>query len=276
MTTIYNTSGIVNHARPSYDTPDICGDLMRIHKSVEGAIEDIEIGDADDNSDFIKSKDNAIRELSPLYEAADTKGGDIADFMQYVSNLEELCHTLTESALNVISRAEKLSKQALSLDYTMDRGEISEMLFYLAECAGAGMGCDASLKSTLQNRGWFKQHIDYLFSILDSQHHSLGVLAHKSSPTDMVVGIDGWMYISDKLVHLVNGKDDLKLNPKNGDLEIYSRVGGQLTCFRLSEMKDIFMDLLNPTEEEIQMYEMCSHKRYDISMWRDIFGKKPK
>jgi hypothetical protein len=229
--------------------------------------------DPDDESDFDKQKGKVESELEELKSYA--KGSDIADYQAYVEALERQVEALTWSLLNAARRADNMAHNILSVDNKMDRAEIADEFNYIVGDATNELGCDFVLRMCLQERGWTEWQREYLGSIIPI-NTVIELLVHASTPSEMVIGVDSWIAVQDDRVTLMNGDDRLHLSKAYGDIAIHSVIGGVTSSFNTGDIKHLFMDILHPTDEEIQMYEMAHHKSYDISMWRDIFGTKPK
>lgn len=274
MTTVFHTMGVLDHTRKRFDIPDIETDLKKIYENTEHQLSYLDFSsDPDDESDFDKQKDKVESELEELKSYA--KGSDIADYQAYVEALERQVEALTWSLLNAARRADNMAHNILSVDNKMDRAEIADEFNYIVGDATNELGCDFVLRRCLQERGWTEWQREYLGSIIPI-NTVIELLVHASTPSEMVIGVDSWIAVQDDRVTLMNGDNRLHLSKAYGDIVIHSVIGGVTSSFNTGDIKHLFMDILHPTDEEIQMYEMAHHKSYDISMWRDIFGTKPK
>lgn len=274
MTTVFHTTEIVPHNKKGFDIPDIETDLKKIYESTEHELSYLEFsGDPDDETDFERQKGKVESELEELKSYA--KSSEIADYQTYVEALERQVEVLTSSLLNVARRADNMSRDILSLDNKMDRAEISDEFDYIVGDATNELGCDMPLRRCLQERGWTEWQRDYLNSIIPT-NRVIELLVHASTPNQMILGIDSWISVQDDRVTIMNGNDRIHLTKSYGDLAILTFIDGRSESFNTSDIHDIFIDILHPTDEEIQMYEMAHHKSYDICRWRDIFGKEPK
>lgn len=274
MTTVFHTTEIIPHHKKKFDVPDIETDLKKIYESTEHELSYLDFSsDPDDETDFDKQKGKVESELEELKSYA--KSSEIADYQAYVEALERQIEALTWSLLNVARRADNMAKDILSLDNHMDRAEISDEFNYIVGDATNELGCDFVLRRCLQERGWNEWQRDYLGSIIPTST-IIELLVHASTPSGMILGVDSWIAVQDDRVTIMNGKDRIHLTKAYGELAIHTTIDGVSSTFNTSDIKDLFMDILHPTDEEIQMYEMAHHKSYDICMWRDIFGTKPK
>lgn len=273
MATVFHTMELIPHNKKRFDIPDLETDLKKIYEDTEHQLSYLEFSsDPDDEADFNKQKGKVEWELEELKSYA--KSSEISDYQTYVEALERRVEALTWSIINVARRADNMAKDILSLDNNMNRAEISDEFNYIVGEATNELGCDFVLRRYLLERGWTEWQRDYLDSIIPTST-VIELLAHASTPNDMVMGLDSWIAVQDDLVTILNGKDRLHLRKVYGEIAIHTSIDGVVSSFNTGDMKDIFMDILHPTDEEIQMYEMSHHKSYDISMWRDIFGKKP-
>lgn len=274
MTTVFHTTEIVPHHKKRFDVPDIETDLKKIYESTEHELSYLDFSsDPDDETDFDKQKGKVESELEELKSYA--KSSEIADYQAYVEALERQIEALTWSLLNVARRADNMAKDILSLDNKMDRAEISDEFNYIVGDATNELGCDFVLRRCLQERGWNEWQRDYLDSIIPTST-IIELLVHASTPSEMIIGVDSWIAVQDDRVTIMNGKDRIHLTKAYGELAIHTTIDGVSSTFNTADIKHLFMDILHPTDEEIQMYEMAHHKSYDICMWRDIFGTKPK
>lgn len=274
MTTVFHTTEIIPHNKKRFDVPDIETDLKKIYESTEHELSYLEFSsDPDDETHFDRQKGKVESELEELKSYA--KSSEISDYQAYVEALERQVEGLTWSLLNVARRADNMAKDILSLDNKMDRAEISDEFDYIVGDAVNELGCEMPLRRCLQERGWTEWQRDYLNSIIPT-NRVIELLVHASTPNEMVLGIDSWISVQDDRVTIMNGFDRIHLTRLFGGLSIQTFIDGVSSFFNTSDLKDIFMDILHPTDEEIQMYEMAHHKSYDICRWRDIFGKEPK
>ncbi|MBL5841126.1 hypothetical protein I4U30_22955 [Enterobacter asburiae] len=274
MTTVFHTTGVLDHAKKRFDIPDIEIDLKKIYEDTEHQLSYLEFSsDPDDESDFDKQKGKVESELEELKTYA--KGSELADYQTYVADLERQVEALTWGLLNVARRADNMAHNILSVDNKMDRAEIADEFNYIVGDATNELGCDFVLRRCLQERGWNEWQRDYLDSIVPTST-IIELLVHASTPSDMIIGVDSWIAVAGDRVTLMNGKDRLHLTKEYGEIAIHAVIDGVTSSLKTGDIKHLFMDILHPTDEEIQMYEMAHHKSYDISMWRDIFGTKPK
>ncbi len=273
MTTVFHTTEIIPHNKKRFDVPDIETDLKKIYESTEHELSYLEFSsDPDDETDFDKQKGKVESELEELKSYA--KSSEIADYQAYVEALERQIEALTWSLLNVARRADNMSRDIVSLDNRMDRTEIADEFDYIVGDALNELGCEMPLRRCLQERGWNEWQRDYLNSIIPT-NRAIELLVHASTPSEMVLGIDSWISVQDDRVTIINGDDRIHIGKASDEIAIHTFIDGKSSFFLTADLKDIFMDILHPTDEEIQMYEMAHHKSYDICMWRDIFGKKP-
>lgn len=274
MTTVFHTTEIVPHNKKRFDVPDIETDLKKIYENTEHELSYLDFpSDLDDESDFDKQKGKVESELEELKTYA--KSSEIADYQAYVEALERQIEALTWSLLNVARRADNMAKDILSLDNKMDRADISEEFDHIVGEATNELGGDYLLHRCLMERGWNDWQRSYLASIVPIGTR-IELLVHASTPNEMVLGVDSWISVQDDRVTLMNGKDRIHLTKAYGELSIHTFIDGKSESFNTSDIHNIFTDILHPTDEEIQMYEMAHQKSYDICMWRDIFGTEPK
>lgn len=274
MTTVFHTTGIIPHNKKGFDVPSIETDLKKIYESIEHELSHLEFSsDPDDESDFDRQKGKVESELEELKSYA--KSSEISHYQVYVEALERQVEALTWSLINASRRADNMAKDILSLDNRMDRSDIADEFNYIVGDATNELGCNFVLRWCLQERGWSDWQRDYLGSIIPS-NIIVELLIHLSTPSDMIVGVDGWIVVQNDRVTIINGNDRLHLTRAYGEIAVRAVIDGVTSTFNTGDIKHLFMDILHPTDEEIQMYEISHHKSYDISMWRDIFGKKPK
>lgn len=274
MTTVFHTTEIVPHNKKRFDVPDIETDLKKIYESTEHELSYLEFSsDPDDEVHFDRQKGKVGSELEELKSYA--KGYEIAEYQTYVEALERQVEALTWSLINVARRADNMSRDIVSLDNRMDRTEIADEFDYIVGDAINELGREMPLRRCLQERGWSEWQRDYLNSIIPT-NRVIELLVHASTPNEMVLGIDSWISVQDDRVTIMNGEDHIHIKNVFGNLSIHVIIDGKFSNFNTGDLKDIFMDILHPTDEEIQMYEMAHHKSYDICRWRDIFGKEPK
>lgn len=274
MTTVFHTTGLVDHSIKRFDIPDIATDVEGIYKSTEYELSRLEFStDPDDESDFDKQKDKVEYELADLKEYG--QSSKITEYHSYVDELERKVVALTWSILNASRRADNMVHDILSVDNKMDRNEISDQFNHIVDDATTELGCNGMLRDFLVCRGWTAAHLDFIDSIVPVSTY-LELLVHESTPDNMIVGIENWISVFNDLVTILNGDDSISLKKNYDGILIHVTIDGTTTSFNTSDLKDLFMDFLHPTQEEIQMYEMASHKVYDIYKWRDIFGKKQK
>lgn len=274
MTTVFHTTEIIPHNKKRFDVPDIETDLKKIYESTEHELSYLEFsGDPDDETHFDRQKGKVESELEELKTYA--KSSEIADYQAYVEALERQIEALTWSLLNVARRADNMAKDILSLDNKMDRADISEEFDHIVGEATNELGGDYLLHRCLMERGWNDWQRSYLASIIPIGTR-IELLVHASTPNEMVLGVDSWISVQDDRVTLMNGKDRIHLTRAYGELSIHTFIDGKSESFNTSDIHNIFTDILHPTDEEIQMYEMAHQKSYDICMWRDIFGAEPK
>ncbi|WNT48250.1 hypothetical protein SPLA5a_PHROGS00167 [Salmonella phage SPLA5a] len=270
MTTVFQTMGVVDHSTKRFDIPDIERDLKKIYDdtSYELSYLDFSTDEADEDN-FNKQKDKVESGIEELKSYA--AGSEISEYKNYTEELERRVEALTWCIINASRRADKMAQDILSVDNTMDRNEISDQFNYIVSDATSELFCNETLRWCLENRGWNKSQLDYIGSIVPLST-CLELLLHASSPDDMIVGVDGWIAVSDGRCTLWSGDDLITFTKAYGGLSIHATINGVISSFNTADLKDIFMDILNPTENEIQMYEMAYHKAYDICKWRDIFG----
>lgn len=274
MTTVFHTTGIIPHNKKRFDVPDIETDLKKIYENTEHELSYLEFSnDPDNETDFDKQKGKVESELEELKTYA--KSSEISYYQDYVEALESHIEALTWSLLNAARRADKMAKDILSLDNQMDRAEISDEFNYIVGDATNELCCEMPLRRCLQERGWNEWQRDYLNSIIPTSM-VIELLVHASTPSEMILGVDSWIFVQDDQVTLMNGKDRISLTKAYGELYIHTFIDGKSEVFNTSDIHNFFTDILHPTDEEIQMYEMAHHKSYDICRWRDIFGKEPK
>lgn len=281
MTTIFHTTEILDHTQNEYPHPDLESELLKIFERTEHELSYLEFStDEDDEAEFNKRYGNVESELSELKDIA--KGSELYDYKNYVTQLEALVVTLTDSLISVGKRADTLSKAILSVDNKMDRAEISDEFLYLSGEAVREFNTDSSLYSALESRGWNKFQRGFVFNIIQEERTGYAgsivveLMLHGSTANNMVVGVQDWITLCGKTLCLCDGDDTLRIDAVNGSIDIILTKDKKVSRFRLSEMKDLFMDVMNPTDEEILMYKMSHHAEYDICGWRETFGTKPK
>lgn len=271
MTSILHTTGILPHYQKEYSFPDFSGDMLQIYDKVQGEVSDLQFSsDPDDEQEFDKQICRVENELIELQSLA--KSTEIEDLRRYVENLENLVFGLSQAIINIGEIAK------IASDKLPDNTEhIEEALQNICYEGSSALGCECSLGNALEERGWSPIQRSFAYFIIGGsfpRHTQLNALFENSQSDNIALGIDGWFCLRGKELTFCLGDDVLILNASKPGVGITVRLNGKPTNFHTTELTDIFMDIFDPTEDEILMYEMTSGKRYDILSWRNIFGKK--
>lgn len=273
MTSILHTTGILPHYQKDYSFPDLSGDMLQIYDKVQGEVSDLQFSsDPDDEQEFDKQICRVENELIDLQTLA--KSTDIEDLRRYVKNLENLVFGLSQAIIN-IGEIAKIASDKLP-DNTEDIEEALQNICYEGSSA---LGCECNLGNALQERGWSLFQKTFVYRVIGGEFPrlvQLNALFENSQSHSIALGVDGWFCLRGKELTFCCDDDMLILNAYKPGVEITTRLNGKSTKFHTTELTDIFMNILEPTEDEILMYEMTSGKRYDIWLWRNIFGKKRK
>ncbi|UDW09861.1 hypothetical protein [Escherichia coli] len=273
MTSILHTTGILPHYQKEYSFPDLSGDMLQIYDKVQGEVSELQFSsDPDDEQEFDKQICRVENELIELQSLA--KSTDIEDLRRHVENLENLVFGLSQAIIN-IGEIAKIASDKLP-DNTEDIEEALQNICYEGSSA---LGCECNLGNALEERGWNLFQKTFVYRVIGGEFPrliQLNALFGNSQGDNIALGIDGWFCLRGKELAFCCGDDVLILNAYKPGVEITTKLNGKSTKFHTRELEDIFMDIFDPTEDEILMYEMTSGKRYDILSWRNIFGKKRK
>lgn len=273
MTSILHTTGILPHYQKDYSFPDFSGDMLQIYDKVQGEVSELQFSsDPDDEQEFDKQICRVENELIDLQSLA--KSTDIEDLRRYVENLENLVFGLSQAIINIGEIAK------IASDKLPDNAEdIEEALQNICYEGSSALGCECNLGNALEERGWSLFQKTFVYRVIGGEFPrllQLNALFGNSQSDNIALGIDGWFCLRGKELTFCRGDDVLILNASKPGVGITVRLNGKSINFHTTELTDIFMDISDPTEDEILMYEMTSGKRYDILSWRNIFGKKRK
>jgi hypothetical protein len=269
MTTILNTLELIPHNKVSYDFPNVRSDLERLYLDAVYALGGVEFStDETDERTFNQAKASVESVLDDLKQYA--TGSEVEGLLDYAKDTERAFVERGEYVLNAMRRLNKFSKDILDIDNTWNREDIANGVAWIAEQLGEMFDGGSHIRYMMQNRGWRDMYLDYLVNLVGNP--VVEVLAHYSSAHDLVYGVEGRILISGTTVTIMNGPNSLVLSPIPGDMRIVYTVPGKTERFLISVLSTFFIDICNPTLDEIQMYEISTGTTYDIIKWKEIFG----
>lgn len=271
MTTILNTLELIPHNKVSYDFPNVRSDLEKLYDDAVYALGGVEFStDEADERTFDQAKDSVKSVLDDLRQYA--KGSEVEGLLGYAKDTERAFVERGEFVLNTMRLLNQFSKDILDIDNTWNREDIANEAAWIAEILGKMFDGGAGLRYMMRKRGWRDLYLDYLVNLVGNP--VVEVLAHYSSAHDLVYGVDGRIKIADNTVTLMNGPASLVLSPIPGDMRIVYTVPGKTERFLISVLSTFFIDICNPTPDEIQMYEISTGTTYDILKWKVIFSPR--
>lgn len=271
MTTILNTLELIPHNKVSYDFPNVRGDLERLYLDAVYALGGVEFStDETDERTFNQAKASVESVLDDLKQYA--TGSEVEGLLDYAKDTERAFVERGEFVLDAMRRLNNFSKDILDIDNTWNREDISNEAAWISELLGEMFGGGSSLNYMMTNRGWVGMYLDYLRYLAGNP--SMELLADHSSTQELVYGIKGRIKVSGSTVTLMNGAVSLVLSPIPGDMRIVYTVPGKTERFLISVLSTFFIDICNPTQDEIQMYEISTGTTYDILKWKDIFNPR--
>lgn len=271
MTTILNTLELIPHNKVSYDFPNVRSDLEKLYDDAVYALGGVEFStDEADERTFDQAKDSVKSVLDDLRQYA--KGSEVEGLLGYAKDTERAFVERGEFVLNTMRRLNKFSKDILDIDNTWNREDIANEAAWIAEILGKMFDGESGLRYMMRKRGWGNLYLDYLVNIVGNPMVEL--LAQYSSAHDLVYGVDGRIKVSGTTVTLMNGAVSLVLSPIPGDMRIVYTIPGKTERFLVSVLSTFFIDICNPTPDEIQMYEISTGTTYDIIKWKDIFNPR--
>lgn len=269
MATVLNTTKLLPGSKSYHDTPRFDKDILDQVEGLEWTL--ARIKDLDGMVDQYHL-DSAIAVADTLKELGNNP--EFNDYYNYVVDLEELVKLLTNNLLQIRRECMKASKNVMELGNKWDRADIAEMFENCADIAQQELCCSGGVREILVSRGWTEKCMTNLNALFPGiGWKRLGILDH-SEAEHLVAGIPGWMSISDTHLKMENKDLGATLTVKNnyGDLSIIFQQKDKKTIFYdFYKMKDIFMDITSPTQDEILTYKMATGDDYDISNLRDIF-----
>lgn len=271
MTTILNTLELIPHNKVGYDFPDMRHDLKKLYDDATYALGGVEFStDEADEWTFNQAKASVESVLDDLKQYA--TGSEVEGLLDYAKDTERAFVERGEYVLNAMRHLNKFSKDILDIDNTWNREDIANGVAWIAEQLGEMFDGGSPIRYMMQNRGWRDLYLDYLVNLVGNP--VVEVLAHYSSAHDLVYGVDGRIKIADNTVTLMNGPTSLVLSPIPGDMRIVYTVPGKTERFLISVLSTFFIDICNPTPDEIQMYEISTGTTYDILKWKVIFSPR--
>lgn len=271
MTTILNTLELIPHNKTGYDFPDMQNDLKRLYLDARYALDGVEFStDEDDERNFNQAKASVEGVLDDLRQYA--TGSEVEGLLDYAKHTERAFIERGSYVLEAMRRLNKFSKDILDIENTWNREDIANEAAWIAEQLGEMFDGGSSLNYMMTNRGWVGMYLDYLRYLAGNP--SMELLADHSSAQELVYGIKGRIKVSGSTVTLMNGPNSLVLSPIPGDLRIVYTVPGKTERFLISVLSTFFIDICNPTPEEIQMYEISTGTTYDILRWKVIFSPR--
>ena len=276
MTTAMNMLNIVEHGTRGIDKELIEKEMLHIYRDTLGELSNISFStDPDDESYFNSSVSRTSLELEKLETLA--KGCDLKELIEYTEKLEEVISDLSSNLFCVAGQLSALRKDIEAEDYVFNKESVTDSLYEaVADSLCLFDGC-RTITAEMAERGWRDCHKKFLMAVYpQADQRYVDVLCEKSNGDSVVVGIDNVISISDRCCELINGNRSLRLFLDSGELSVFFFDGYNTDVFKPFEIKDYFINILDPLPEEIDMYEMASGKRYDISLWRDIFFSRKK
>lgn len=269
MTTILNTLELIPHNKVGYDFPDMRHDLKKLYDDAAYALGGVEFStEAADEYTFNQAKASVESVLDDLKQYA--TGSEVEGLLDYAKDTERAFVERGEFVLNAMRRLNKFSKDILDIDNTWNREDIANGVAWIAEQLGEMFDGGSHIRYMMQNRGWRDLYLDFLVNLVGNP--LVEVLAHYSSAHDLVYGVEGRIKVADNTVTLMNGPNSLVLSPIPGDLRIIYTIPGKTERFLISVLSTFFIDICNPTPDEIQMYEISTGTTYDMRKWKEIFG----
>lgn len=271
MTTILNTLELIPHNKAGYDFPDMKTDLKKLYDDAVYALGSVEFStDETDERVFDQAKASVEGVLDDLKQYA--TGSEVEGILDYAKDTERAFVEEGIFVLEAMRRLNKLSRDILAIDNTWNREDISNEAAWIAERLGEMFGGGSSLNYMMKNRGWRDFYSNYLTDLIGNP--SMELLADYSSAHELVYGIKDRIKVSGSTVTLMNGAVSLVLSPIPGDLRIVYTVPGKTERFLISVLSTFFIDISNPTPDEIQMYEISTGTTYDIIQWKEIFNPR--
>lgn len=276
MTTVMNMLNIVEHGTRGIDKELIEKEMLHIYRDTLNELSNISFStDPDDESYFNSSVSRTSLELEKLETLA--KGCDLKELIEYTEKLEEAISDLSSNLFCVAGQLSALRKDIEAEDYVFNKESVADSLYEaVSDSLSKFDGC-RTITATMAERGWRDCHKRFLMAIYpQADQRYVDVLCEKSDGNNVIVGIHNAVNISHRCCELINGNRTLRLFLDSSAFKVYFFDGNKTNVFEPFEIKDYFTNILDPLPEEIDMYEMSSGKRYDISLWRDIFFSRIK
>ena len=259
----------IPHNRREFDRPDLAQDIKTFANNIQDDLKGI----TQDDYDFKYHTDNLDSIAGEIKSYAE--GSEISNLIEYIDKLEHIVDTMGDALIGIARKAVDIQDQVLSVDAPLFRDDLVDLLADLRERAAEPLDCYNSFFRTMQTRGWSQQNIETIQELMGHSQEWVELLEHKSVFRDVYVGVKGKMFISGSTITYTGpGVDYLQVEQKHGTLVFKVFQERKVTVFDFSQMKDIFLNILRPTDDELLAYEMFTGKKFTIREWRDTFGKE--